>query len=76
METICRGAFEECTSLKYVKIPASVKVIEKYAFFTCTSLESVDFLTDIKELGKDAFRDTALKTVNAPEDSPIFDYVK
>ena len=74
MEVIGRGAFEECIALTYVKIPASVNTIEKYAFFTCTSLTEVDFLTEISELGKDAFKDTALKTVNAPETSPIYDY--
>jgi len=38
LEHIDRGAFENCTSLKSINIPSSVKVIGKEAFSGCSQL--------------------------------------
>ena len=38
---IGEGAFEGCTSLTIVKLPASLKLIRQNAFASCTSLQKV-----------------------------------
>ena len=47
---ISEGAFEGCTSLNTVKLPASLKLIRQNAFAGCTSLHEIifdDTVTDI-----------------------------
>ena len=47
---ISEGAFEGCTSLTIVKLPASLKLIRQDAFAGCTSLQKVildESVTDI-----------------------------
>ena len=41
MVEIGEGAFEGCTSLTIVKLPASLKLIRQNAFASCTSLQKV-----------------------------------
>ena len=36
-------AFSDCTALKSITIPATVKLIDNYAFQGCNALESVTF---------------------------------
>ena len=42
LEKIGRHAFMECKSLKGIKIPSSIKVIEHLAFKWCTQLVGVE----------------------------------
>lgn len=51
LEEIERGAFEECTSLKSVRLPDSLAKVGDYAFYTCTSLEKVLVSMNTKDFG-------------------------
>ena len=59
---ICSGAFDECTALKTVVIPASAEKIS--GFFGCTALTSIMIPDGVKEIGSLAFGEcTALTSV-------------
>lgn len=49
------GAFENCTSLETVKLPATVKVIGDYAFNGCSMIEAVEMPTALEVIGEGAF---------------------
>ena len=49
------SAFENCTSLKNIKIPDSVEGIEAWAFYNCTSLKSIKIPSSVKYIGYGAF---------------------
>ena len=53
--TIGNYAFQMCTSLQSITIPASVTTIGKNAFEVCYSLTSVTFLGNACTIGKSAF---------------------
>lgn len=59
-------AFEFCTSLKSITIPASVKTIYNGAFYGCTSLANVYFNEGLQVIGGYAFENTALTAVSLP----------
>lgn len=52
---IADSAFSECTKLKSVKIPSSVKQIGYRTFYNCSSLESIDIPDGITELPEYVF---------------------
>ena len=62
LETISQGAFQNCTLLESIEIPASVKTIGLNAFSGCTSLSSVTFAegSNLATVGNTAFASTAL----------------
>ena len=49
------SAFRNCSGLKFIIIPGSVKVIDDYAFSGCTNLETVIFNTGLETIGRGAF---------------------
>lgn len=49
------GAFENCTSLKKVKIPDSVTILENYAFKNCTMLMEASLGNSLNTIGYQAF---------------------
>lgn len=56
------NAFNECTALTTIKLPAELKTIDTQAFRTCTSLATVDYGTKLETIGDGAFMSTgALK---------------
>ncbi|GHT85650.1 hypothetical protein FACS1894137_10200 [Spirochaetia bacterium] len=65
------GAFYGCTSLAAVKLPAaSIEMVGEDVFSQCPSLKKVSNFPDSGNLTKivrNAFRDTALNTVDLPE---------
>lgn len=66
--SIGTSAFEDCTSLTSVKLPESIKTIEKEAFKDCTSLASIDFGAGVETIGDYAFNKCAnLTTVAIPD---------
>ena len=66
LETIGRGAFENCYNLPSVVMPSTVKVIEEDAFEDCESLESVTLNEGIEYIGDYAFGWSGLKEITVP----------
>ena len=61
------SVFENCTSLKSLTIPGSVKTIEYNAFFGCTALESLTIGEGIEKIDSLAFVDcNALTSISVP----------
>ena len=59
---IGENAFNECTSLTTIKLPAELKTIDKQAFRSCSNLATVDYGTKVETIGDGAFWSTgALK---------------
>lgn len=64
---IGESAFELCSRITAVTIPAGVTTVETYAFEDCSSLASVQFPEGLTTLGEDAFSSCwKLKTVRLP----------
>ena len=55
VKSILSGAFQNCSSLTSVAIPASVTTIEEYAFCNCSSLTSVTIPNSVTNIGTQAF---------------------
>lgn len=74
IETIAYYAFRNCTSLKSVEIPSSVKSVCESAFFGCNRIESVRFEdnSELEKIEAYAFTWCALLTsVYLPDVPPI-----
>ena len=55
-------AFNMCTDLTTIKLPAELKTIDAQAFRSCSNLATVDYGTKVETIGDGAFRSTgALK---------------
>ena len=54
-KTIGAGAFQGCTALKSIVIPAPVRAIGEKAFADCTALKTVTFPRSLTDLAKNAF---------------------
>ncbi len=57
VKDIGKGAFEDCTSLRSVKLPDLLKVVKEDTFRGCTSLSSIALGRSVKTVEKNAFRD-------------------
>ncbi|MBO5470411.1 MAG: leucine-rich repeat protein [Lachnospiraceae bacterium] len=69
------GAFFECTALKEIVIPASVKSIAQYAFLRCTSLEQLNLPNGLEQIGWGAFEGcSSLDNVGIPASVTLMDY--
>lgn len=55
VESIGDSAFENCTSLKSVKLSKSLKTVGNYAFYGCTSLMKVRVYSETDSIGDQAF---------------------
>ena len=53
-------AFWNCVSLKTIKLPKSIKTINRYAFFNCLSLETIVLPPSLMTLGDRAFVNCSL----------------
>lgn len=54
-ETIGYSAFNNCTSLKKIKLPNTVTNIDSYAFYGCSGLEKIIIPDSVKTIGTNAF---------------------
>ena len=70
--TIGAEAFSECYSLTEIHIPAA-QTISDYAFEETHSLTEIT-LPKVKEMGNNVFRNSSLKTLNAPELETVGEY--
>jgi hypothetical protein len=65
--SIAPGAFQGCTQIQHIDIPANVTHIGAEAFAGCTALESVDISNGVVSIGDGAFADCKqLKQVVIP----------
>ncbi len=64
---IDREMFYQCSNLKKVTLPSTVKTISRMAFQSCTSLETIDLPEGLQTIEKSAFYYcTALKKISLP----------
>ena len=65
---IADGAFNDCSNLKTVTIPASVTYIGDFAFNDCENLETVTFngTSKLETIGTEAFAVTGLTEITIP----------
>ncbi len=67
MASIGTGAFQSCTSLKSIVLPACVTSVPNSLFYNCSQLENVSFLSDITAINQSAFNGTSsLKNFTFP----------
>ena len=66
LEIIEEFAFDECPSLRGIKLP-SVRVIEKLAFYNCRAMTEVEFGDKLETIGGYAFAWTALRNIKLPK---------
>ena len=55
LEKIEKETFENCETLKEVKLPESITAIEDYAFYGCDSLKEINIPNKVSTIGEDAF---------------------
>ena len=71
---LSEGMFKDCTSLKSVIIPSSVKTVKKQVFYNCTSLASVEFEGGIPLISESMFyKCTSLKSIDIPQGASSID---
>lgn len=67
VSVIAKKAFYECTMLRRVQLPPSLRSIEDEAFGLCEKLEEINLPDSITHIGKAAFEGTlALQKINLP----------
>ena len=49
------GAFDDCTSLKSIRIPNGVEKLGAYAFYNCEKLKTVELPQSLRSIGASAF---------------------
>lgn len=59
-------AFNSCTSLLKVKLPASLTKIPGYLFYSCTALETVELAGEVSEIGASAFNNCYKLKIQIP----------
>ena len=59
-------SFQGCTSLKYIKIPAKITEID-FATFKDSGLEILELEDGLEKIGREAFKNTKIKTVILPK---------
>ena len=68
MEKIPSRLFQDCTGLKKINWPSTLKSIDHSAFGSCSSLEKVEIPEGVSEIGQYVFSDCSnLKEVKLPE---------
>lgn len=55
VKTIGAGAFSDCASLRYVKLPDALSFIPEKAFYRCRNLDSIVFPKSLADVGASAF---------------------
>lgn len=58
LETIGSGAFQSCTSLTSIELPACVTSVPMNLFLNCRSLQNVSFLGEVTSIQQSAFNGT------------------
>ena len=53
---ISESAFEDCYSLRKIKLPNNISIVEDFAFAECESLRSIHLPNNVTSIGESAFR--------------------
>ncbi|MDE7442860.1 MAG: leucine-rich repeat domain-containing protein, partial [Muribaculaceae bacterium] len=65
---VMRSAFEGCSKINEIILPASLKSIGNYAFYNCSRLEKIQLPSDLNTMGIGAFwRCRLLTSIKIPE---------
>ncbi len=76
LKTIQDAAFYACENLSSINFPEGLETIEEAAFAYCPKLESIDLPDGFVGLGKSAFMNSGLISVNLPTSvEDIYNYV-
>ena len=73
-EDVDCGAFMNCSSLKHVSIPGTMKVLGKNTFKGCTALTEIMIPSSVTSIGEDAFDNCSKATIWVYENSPAHEY--
>lgn len=66
-------AFEQCESLRYVRIGEGVEYIGEFAFRGCKNLQSIEIPKSVICIGKGAFQECGdVKSISVEEGNPIY----
>lgn len=68
------GVFFNCSNLKDVTLPQSMKIVPPQTFYCCSSLTKIELPEIIKEIGYEAFSRTSLRELNLHEGLEIIGY--
>jgi hypothetical protein len=72
---IAENAFKNCSDLKSIVIPGTVKTIGKNAFYGCTALTSVEMGYGVNSIGASAFSNcTSLTSITLPNSVTLLDW--
>ena len=67
LTTINTQAFNDCTNLTSIVIPANVETIDYMAFSGCSNITSIVIPSNVTYIGDDAFRGTGLTSIDIPD---------
>ena len=71
LESILESTFQNCTSLKTITIPHSIRKIESNAFAGCTNLDSISLGYNLQNIETDAFANcSSLKNITLYSETP------
>ena len=66
-QTIGQQAFEHCSALKSITLPASLQAIGYGAFNGCSALDTITLPASVQTIGQSAFNNCpALKSITLP----------
>lgn len=72
--TIGASAFSKNTIISEVIIPEGIRIIEDTVFSGCSNLTKVELPSTLESIGSAAFGDTALETIDIPENVTNMSY--
>lgn len=67
LTTIDEFAFNTCTALASVKLPAGVKTLHNYSFKNCSSLQHIQLPEGLDKLNTEVFANTGLASIFIPK---------
>lgn len=60
------GGVFECTAIKNIRIPSTLKRLERSTFYHCSDLECVELLSGVEYIGQECFGNSYLQQLMLP----------
>ncbi|MDD6021779.1 MAG: fibronectin type III domain-containing protein [Oscillospiraceae bacterium] len=76
VRSVGKGAFMECSSLKYIDLPMSVTTLGDAVFWYCENLEKLSAFSELKSIGTNVFGRCSKLTVYCESGSAVEAYAK